>query len=172
MQPQRTASDIVLFYPGASLTDQVAGWSERHPQCSLEVSFAKTVPGIRQALSSADAAVLDATADPGQAMAAFSQAVAKLGAYSVAVYTERMHEWLELSVRIRGALLLLGPMDSSQWEGLFDRLLPGTGRPCPAELLSQRPARDPARSGNRGTRERLAARWLLAGFHRPKTGVT
>jgi hypothetical protein len=167
-------SDIVVFYPGDSLKEQVGAWVDRHPECSLEVSFARSLPGIRVALRNAAVALLDATEDPAQATDAFSQAVARLGAHSVAVYTETMHEWLELFVRIRGALLLFGPLDNTQWEELFERMLrsgrglreSGTMRRRPGEAgkISLRPEEI-------RLLEKLREQRLPAGVCRPRTGV-
>ena len=167
---QHPISNIVVFYPGDSLTEQVAAWIEGHPDCSLETSLARSLPGIRKALRNADVALLDATADPSRAWEAFSQAVARLGACSVAVYTETMHAWLELAVRIRGVLLLLGPLSSGQWEGFFERMLQSSRRLRTAGFVAQRPPRA-ARPEDSGLREQPARTQLPAGFRRPKTGV-
>ena len=68
--------------------------------------------------------LVDASDDHAQAIELFSQSVARLGSRRVAVYTERMHEGLELFVRTQGAWLLLGPLSEQQWEGFFSSMLP------------------------------------------------
>jgi hypothetical protein len=164
-------SDIIVFYPGQSLTEQMAAWRERHPDCNLELSFATTHSGIRNALRHAALALLDATADPDQISEGFAQAVAKLGAYSTAVYSETMHEWLELSVRVRGVLLLLGPMTGAQWDGFFERMLSWSGQPRCDGYLTRRPRPKPVRSADVALRDPPAGKRTSAGLRRPKTGV-
>ena len=36
------------------------------------------------------------------------------------MYSERMHEGLEMFVRSRGALLLLGPLSEAEWDAFFE----------------------------------------------------
>jgi hypothetical protein len=172
LNSQRSTGEIVVFYPGDSLRQQIAGWKRRHPEYTVEVSLAKSLPRIRSMLRRAGAVLFDATADPARATDAFSQAVARLGPSGVAVYTETMHPWLELFVRTRGALLLLGPMSEAHWDGLFEGMLCSRGTAQIAALVTQRPERKPARAGKGGQRAtRTASQWSFAGFRRPKTGV-
>ena len=64
-----------------------------------------------------------------QAADAFSEAAGQLGAGATAMYTECMHDGLELFVRSRGAQLLLGPLTDVEWDGFFSRTLrDGQGR--------------------------------------------
>ena len=79
-------------------------------------------------MEGADVALIDATDDHAQAADAFSQAVGHVGAGATAMYSERMHEGLEMFVRSRGALLLLGPLSEAEWDAFFDRRLPRGGR--------------------------------------------
>jgi hypothetical protein len=167
---QNSPADIVVFYPGDSLIEQLTSWSECHPDCNLAVSYAKSLLGIRRALGNADVALLDATAHPRQTMEAFSQAIARIGPNAMAVYTERMHEWLELAVRIRGVMLLLGPLSGPQWEGFFERMLPSVQRPLAERFASQK-TRKPAGMENGGLAERSVENHFSAGLRRPKTGV-
>ena len=44
------------------------------------------------------------------------------------MYSERIREGLEMFVRSRGALLLLGPLSEAEWDAFFDRRLPRGGR--------------------------------------------
>jgi hypothetical protein len=163
-------SEIVVFYPDDSLQEQVAAWSERHPECGVSSSSAKGLTGIRKMLRNADVALLDATVDAARTMPAFAQAVAKLGAGRVAVYTETMHEWLELAVRVRGVLLLLGPLSSQQWEDFFAKMLPADRRLYSAGFVMPRPECLASTRGETGPREHTGKR-TPAGFRRPKTGV-
>ena len=74
--------------------------------------------------------MVDATEDPAQATDAFLQAVARLGAAAVTMYTEAAHDDLELFVRMRGSMFLLGPLLDQQWEEVFECLLRAK-RPLP-----------------------------------------
>jgi hypothetical protein len=121
MKTRQSRRELVLFYPGESLHEQATAWGQRHDQCAVEPVFIKSAIGIRRFLERSDAAVLDASEDAEQAMAAFAEAVDCLGATSTAVYTERMCEGLEEFVRMRGALLLFGPLDDKQWDDLLER---------------------------------------------------
>jgi len=128
-------ADVLLLYPADSLKDQIGLWSMRHPERQVEASFERSLPEIRKLLRGAASAMVDATADPAQATDAFLQAVARLGANAVTMYTESMHDGLELFARMRGSLFLLGPLWDEQWEELFDRLLCTTNRPAAAPKL-------------------------------------
>jgi len=168
---EQPKSDIVLLYPGESLKRQVAGWADTHPEYSLEVSFATFPAEIQEVLRNAAVALLDATEDPRQAAVAFSQAVAQLGGYSVAIYTEKMYEWLELFVRIRGALLLLGPIGRHQWEEFFKGILREASRRRAAQQRSGALAGEPASSGKAALRGHSSGNGTSAGRRRRKTGV-
>ena len=67
--------------------------------------------------------VIDATERPARAQEAFLHAVRRLGAEAVVMYTERMHDGLELFVRLRGSLFILGPLLAEQWEEYFEHVL-------------------------------------------------
>ena len=138
-------ADVLLLCPGASLKDQVDLWAVRHPEWRVERSQGWSPPETRPLLRYAGTALVDATADPVRAREAFLLAVARLGASAVAMYTETMHtetmhDSLELFVRVRGALFLLGPLGDEQWEEYFQRTL-RTKRACPASSIPalQRP---------------------------------
>ena len=115
----RTEADVLLFYPSDSLREQVNGCLCKKSGVKVGVCLAKPLPEIREALGGVRLALLDATDEPAQSTDAFLQAVGQLGGYSVAVYTEQMHDGLELLVRRSGALLLLGPLSELQWEEFF-----------------------------------------------------
>jgi hypothetical protein len=163
-------SEIVVFYPSGSLEEQVGAWAERHPECGVASSFVRSLTGIRQTLRNADLALLDATVDAARTMPAFAQAVAKLGAGRVAMYTETMHAWLELAVRIRGVLLLFGPLSGQQWDDFFGKMLPADRRLYSAGFVMPRPDGLASSRGETGPREHPGKR-SPAGFRRPKTGV-
>jgi hypothetical protein len=124
----KSALAITVFYGGNSLMHQVSNWVGKHPTYDFELSFAESLPELRTVMRRASVAVVDATEDPARAMAVFREVTAELGADRVAVYTERMHEGLELFVRARGVLLLLGPMSDAPWEELFEGMLRSVGQ--------------------------------------------
>lgn len=124
---RKSALVITVFYPGNSLMHQVFSWASRHPAHDLELSFARSLPEIQSLLRRSRGAVVDATEDPAAALTAFRQAEEELGADGVAVYTEQIHEGLEVYVRSHGSLLLLGPLGDGPWEGLFARMLHPVG---------------------------------------------
>ena len=51
----------------------------------------------------------------------------RLGANAVVMYTERMHDALELFVRERGSLFILGPLLAEQWKEYFEQIAAGEG---------------------------------------------
>jgi hypothetical protein len=123
-------ADVLLLYAGESFRDQIGLWAFHHPQRRVDVSCERSLPAIRQLLSHVRATVVDATEDPSQATDAFLQAVARLGAAAVTMYSESAHDDLELFVRMRGSLFLLGPLLDQQWEEVLERLLHAK-RPLP-----------------------------------------
>ena len=140
-----TATEVVVHriavcYPTESLSRQVARWARNHEGLQIEPVFGRSVWEIRRALNAADTVLVDASDDHAQAIELFSQAVAGLGARHVTVYTERMHEGLELFVRTQGAWLLLGPMDNDLWEEFFSSSLPASRREAAGRERSWRKA--------------------------------
>ena len=84
--------------------------------CRVEAVFGRSATAIGRSLRGADLALVDASEDHAQAIDLFSEAVARLGPRRVSIYSERMHDGLELFVRTQGAWLLLGPLASEPWE--------------------------------------------------------
>jgi len=115
---------IAICYPTESLSRQLALWGRKHEDCGIKPVFGRSVWEIRHSLNGADRVLVDASDDHAQAIELFSQSVARLGPRRVAVYTERMHEGLELFVRTQGVWLLLGPLTNCQWEEFFSSMLP------------------------------------------------
>ncbi len=126
--PKKSGPEIAVFYPGNSLMHQVSNCAIRHPAYDFALSFAQSLHEIRSVLRCTVITIVDATEDPLRAMAAFTQALTALEADRVAVYTETMHEGLELFVRVRGASLLLGPMSDAPWEDQLEKMLESAGR--------------------------------------------
>ena len=143
----REIGDIVLFYAGESLVAQIADWARSQWELALRLAAPSTAAEIGSALTRARAAIIDATEHPGRAMDALQQASDRIAAERVAVYTERPDEGVELFVRLRGVLLLLGPMSRVEWEGFFQPLRDWRTAPRPAYLPEVgRPALLPAMS--------------------------
>ena len=115
---------IAVCYPTESLSCQMALWARKHEDCGIEPVFVRSALEIRRSLDGAERVLVDASDDHAQAIDLFSQSVARLGSRHVAVYTERMHEGLELFVRTQAAWLLLGPLNNGQWEEFFSTMLP------------------------------------------------
>jgi hypothetical protein len=134
---KESAPTIAVFYPANSLMHQVANWAVRYPAFDFTLSFPKSLHEIRSVLRRTAITIVDATEDPVRAMAAFTQAIAVLEADCVAVYTETMHEGLELFVRARGAPLLFGPVSDAPWEEQLQKMLQSAARLHPCGLLAQ-----------------------------------
>ena len=131
-QQSETSRDIVLFYPGEVLMEQVGAWTARNPDFKIKmaITFSVLPAGIRSAADSAIVAVIDATEHPAAGMSALRHVMTQLGPESIAFYTEVTHPLLEMFVRVRGSLLLLGPMSADEWDGFFEAMLSACRRYC------------------------------------------
>ena len=129
-------TDVLLLYPGISLQEQIGSWAMRHPQQHVEASSWWSPRDLAALLRYARTVLVDATDDPARAREVFLQAVVRLGAGAVAMYTETAHDAMEVFVRMRGSLFLLGPLFDEQWEEYFShpRLVrrAGSCAPIPA----------------------------------------
>jgi hypothetical protein len=121
---EAVVQSIAVCYPTESLSRQVGLWARQHMDCGIDPVFGRLPMEIRHSLNGADLVLVDASDDHAQAIELFSQSVARLGSRRVAVYTERMHEGLEIFVRTQGAWLLMGPLSNGQWEEFFSSMLP------------------------------------------------
>jgi hypothetical protein len=117
---------ILVFYPSRSLSDQLQAWSERRGERQMRISLERSLAGIRRQLERADFVLVDATDDPAQASDAYFQVYKILGPDSMSVYTDIMHDGLELLVRRLGVTLLLGPMSVPEWDDFFLHKFPET----------------------------------------------
>jgi hypothetical protein len=167
----RSQPDVVVFYPRDSLAQHLAAWNGRHLQYRIEQSFAKDLPNVCKVLRGAPVVVIDVTDDPSQALGVFSQIVRRLGPYSVLVYTEQMHNGLELFVRGCGVLLLWGPLSDMQWDDLLQRTFASTNRTGSATLRAGKFSHAPLRTTAGLKFQRLCEEQFSAGSLRPKTGV-
>jgi hypothetical protein len=123
-------AEVALFYACDSLARQITKWARKHPGCTVKYSFARLLPEIRTVLERADVALIDATEDPAQACDAFSQAAGQLGVAATGMYSERMPDGLEVFVRSRGALMLLGPLSDAEWDGFLEGAVQGSRSGC------------------------------------------
>jgi hypothetical protein len=121
---EAVVQSIAVCYPTESLSRQVALWARDHEETRIEPVFGRSALEIRRSLHGSEIVLVDATDDHAQAIELFAQSVARLGPRRVAVYTENMHDGLELFVRTQGAWLLLGPLTNKQWEDFFSSLAP------------------------------------------------
>ncbi len=136
--PEESTPVIAVFFAGNSLMHQVSNWAIRHPEYDFALSFAQSLDEIREILRRTAVAIVDASEDPARAMAAFTRAIDAMEADRVAVYTETIHEGLELFVRVRGAPLLLGPMGDEPWNELLQKMLQSAARIGSFGVLTQR----------------------------------
>ena len=160
-----------MLHAGPSLREQLDLWRLWGAGEPAELSYVAEPTAVRRALRTATAAVIDATASPQQAMDALVAAVAQLGGYSVAVYTETMHEWLEVFVRVHGSPLLLGPLDRLRWQELLESMLRAARRRMPSGAWAQRLVRRPLQVRAGQLRESVT-RWSSAAVRRPKAGLS
>jgi len=119
----QSAGGIVVFHPGGSLMRQLGVWSGSHPGCNLDFSSAESLLEIHKASHRGTFVLIDAVEDPRRAQLVMRQVAADREAPAVAVYTETADESLELFVRARGGLLLLGPMGNASWESVFEGVI-------------------------------------------------
>ena len=123
-----SALTIAVFYPNNSLMHQVSEFAGEDANCKFRFVFPVSVGQIREALGPQTVSIVDATEDPARAATVLIHTLAEAEPGSAAVYTETMHNGLELFVRSRGALLLLGPLDNSSWKGLIETMTRGMGQ--------------------------------------------
>jgi hypothetical protein len=114
--------EVVLFYAEESLLYQVASWVRREGRFSMRLTTSRDPSVIAGALDDAVVAIADATRQPGEAMAVMERALLRIGPRRVAIYSEQLHNGLEIFVRVRGVTLLAGPMGPPDWEAFFEPL--------------------------------------------------
>jgi hypothetical protein len=122
----QSTPQIILFYPSLSLRGQLQSWSEQRGGRQMQISFERSLAGIRRQVRRVDFVLVDATEDPAQASDAYFQVYKTVGPESMAVYTESVHDGLEFMVRRLGVTLLLGPMSASEWDDFFVHKFPRT----------------------------------------------
>jgi hypothetical protein len=76
-------------------------------------------------LESAAFSIIDATEDPREALTLLEEGIARGCRARIGVYTEIIHEGLEIPVRSLGAALWLGPCSESDWGSILDGIEAG-----------------------------------------------
>jgi len=114
--------DVTLFLATESLVLQAAKWSERHPSFALRIVSSQLPGAVLRGLEDAAFSVIDATDRPQQALGLMQRGLERVGRQAIAIYTEIMHEGLEVLVRCAGVPLWLGPMAQSEWEASFEAM--------------------------------------------------
>jgi len=164
----QSAGGIVVFHPGGSLMRQFGVWSGSHPGCNLDYSSATSLLDIHRACYHAAFVLIDAVEDPQFARLVLLQVMTDREAPAVAVYTEAADESLELFVRTRGGLLVLGPMSDASWEGVFEGMLQFNTMESRRRPLRQRRAGKEAERVTAGVPELSSGEQCTAGSCRPK----
>lgn len=114
--------EVVLFFAEESLLFQVATWIRNEGRYSMRLVSSLDRAVIARAMDDALVAIVDATRQPGEAMAVLERALPRIGPRRIAVYSEQLHDGLEVFVRVRGVTLLAGPMSPPEWEAFFESL--------------------------------------------------
>ena len=163
-----SASGIVVFHSGDSLMRQLGVWSDGYPGCNLRLSFAESSLEVYKASRRGTFVLIDATEDSQRARLVVLQVTVGREAPAVAVYAEAADESLELFVRTRGGLLLLGPMSNASWNAVFDGVLQSSTRRPRCGLAKQLRAGREAERVAAGAPERSSGKQCSAGSVRPK----
>ena len=114
--------DVAVFYPSDSLLLRMVEWLRGTDSFSLRLVTSPQPACIQHVLGATTIAVVDATGQAANATAALEQCIAAIGPEKTAIYTELMHEGLEVFARTRKVQLLLGPLNSWEWSGFTEWL--------------------------------------------------
>ena len=132
--------EVVLFYAEQSLAEQITSFACKRRHLFVRLVSSCNPAVVNAALSNAFFALIDATERPARAMDLLEYILPQVGRERMAVYTERVYKGLEIFVRVRGVLLLLGPMEPTEWPGLFRPL-----RKVPLRAITSIAAGSPSR---------------------------
>lgn len=155
---QNHNGEVVVLNAGRSLMRQLSQPAQRRWGLSVRMVTSHRPAIMATAMDGAISTIIDATADPHAAIEALEHAVSLVGPSKSAVYTEVLHDGLELSVRRAGVLLLFGPLSQAEWRGFFEpRLRHRFGRSDqPRPPQRRRPASHLRNSGTPKWREQAA----------------
>jgi hypothetical protein len=125
--------ELLLIYPGVPLLTQVADWARDNGNTAivLRILSSRDRLLIQAAVRHAAMVIVDATEQPGAAMAAVESAISHTSPTNIVVYTEQVHAGLELFTRVRGVALVVGPMSRPEWDVWLESLQQVT-HPMPA----------------------------------------
>ena len=116
MVQQIDGTDVAIFYPDDRLLLDLAQWFHRNPRFHMEVVLSRQTSVMRSIAVQATFLIINATQCLDPAITALGVALECVPCERILLYTERMHEGLELFVRCRGVLMLLGPASQIEWE--------------------------------------------------------
>ena len=123
-------NEVVVLNAGRSLLKQLSRSHNKRLGLSVRMLTSRRSDIMATAISGEVSTIIDATADPHIALEALQSAINLIGPGKIAVYTEVLHDGLELSVRKAGVLLLFGPLKHAEWRGFFEpRLVRQAPRP-------------------------------------------
>ncbi len=117
---QNTGGEVVVINAARSLMRQLSRTVQRRWGLSVRMVTSRRPAIMATAMENANSMIIDATINPKATIEVLEQAVNLVGPEKVAVYTEVLHEGLELSVRRVGVLLLFGPLSQPEWRGVFE----------------------------------------------------
>jgi len=137
--------DLALFRATESLVLQLMRSCGPDRTPVLRVVRSRHPGIICNALDSAAFSIIDATEDSREALAILDEGISKGGRARIGVYTEIMHEGLEIPVRSLGVALWLGPCSESDWGSILDGIEAGAlvspvGGHSPGSVLPDNPA--------------------------------
>ncbi|MFP4356114.1 MAG: hypothetical protein ACLFUJ_13405 [Phycisphaerae bacterium] len=112
-------NDVVLFGAQQTLLLSIADWASHHDRFPLRLVASSRRADVQAAAVGAACLVIDATEAADTALKILDHVLSCRRGGNVLVYTDRMHEGLELDVRQRGVGFVLGPLTPEQWEGVF-----------------------------------------------------
>ena len=116
MVEQADGTDVAIFYPDDRLLSDLSAWFARNPRFHMEVVLSRRMSVMRSIAAQATFSIIDATQCLDPAITALGVALECVPPERILLYTQRMHEGLELFVRCRGVLMLLGPASQIEWE--------------------------------------------------------
>lgn len=116
MVQQADGMDVAIFYPDDRLLSDLSEWFYRNPRFHLQVVLSRQMSVMRSIAAQATFSVINATQCLDSAINALGVALECAPCERILLYTERMHDGLELFVRCRGVLMLLGPASQIEWE--------------------------------------------------------
>lgn len=117
--------DLALFQATESLVLQLMRSCGPHRTPVLRVVRSRHPDVVGNAFDASAFSIIDATADPREALAILDEGISRGSRSRIGVYTEIMHEGLEIPVRSLGVAFWLGPCSESYWGSIFDGIEAG-----------------------------------------------